>query len=110
MVRDIVKDPTTGRPAVAVTNYELLELDELRAAKEAAEQHHAAATILNTAGYVGADTILGEAETRLTDAKSELETSETIAGESGNDSGEEATSGEVADGTPVEDPQFQQVV
>lgn len=109
MVRDIVKDPTTGKPAVAVTNYELLELEDLRAAAEAADTHVTAAQALQAAGYTGAEVILGEAETRQSDAKSELATGEAIAAESGVDSGTEAASGEVADGTPVEDPNFAQV-
>lgn len=105
MAREFVRDPATGKPAVQIINYEVVELDTLQAAVDAAQAEFDQAN----QAHVDATNRLSEAESRLNDSKSELEVGQAITAESGTDGGSETVGGEDSSSTE-ESPGFVQDV
>lgn len=102
MAREFVRDPNTGKPAIQVINYEVVEIEVLQNAVNNAQAEYDAAKV----SADEANERLSRAETGLGDAKSELEAGEAIASGGGADEGSEAASGEDSSGTDEAAPSF----
>lgn len=99
MPRTFVKDPETGKPAVAVTNYQVIELAELEASVTAHSnlRDQKAAELENArTALEAAQKELDAQEVALNEAKSELESAQGVVGEptDGVDAETDATSSE----------------
>lgn len=106
MARELVRDPNTGKPALQVINYEVVEVETLQQAVTDAQAEYDAAQLAANE----ANERLSQAETGLNESKSELEAGQAIAAESGVESGEEADGGTDQAENPDEAPSFAQAV
>lgn len=93
-VRDIVRDPESGKPALVKVNYEVIEMEEFEQAYEDAKADHEKA--LERQADLEAE--LEASESRLTEAKSELDLAQTAVNDtapgSDLDTGEDPASGQ----------------
>ncbi len=102
MAREFVQDPETGKAAVAVTTYQVIELDELRQVVTNAQADRDS----KAQAAEAANNALNEAEVTLQNSKSELESGEAVTSDPGTDAGAEGASSENQDGDSTETVEF----